>query len=250
MQTKRISKILRDVEKHRLSSKEAYLLLKSLPYEDLGFAKIDHHRSMRKGFPEVIYCQGKTREQIAEIFSKTAKKTNSILATRADEEVYSVISKYFPKAIYNDQAKIISYQKNKIKILFKNKYVLVITAGTSDIQAAEEAVETLKFLGIRSERLFDVGVAGIHRVLDNMDNILNASLVIVAAGMDGVLPSVIGGLIDKTVIALPTSVGYGASFKGLAALLSMLNSCAPGIAVVNIDNGFGAACLAYSILRK
>lgn len=250
MQTKRIKKILRDVESHSLSSKDAYLLLKSLPYEDLGFAKIDHHRSMRKGFPEVIYCQGKTKEQITDIFNKTAKKTNSILATRADDEIYSAISKYFPEAIYNNQAKIISYQKHKTKILFKNKHVLVITAGTSDIQAAEEAIETLKFLGIRSERLYDVGVAGIHRVLDNMDKIFNASLVIVAAGMDGVLPSVIGGLIDKTVVALPTSVGYGASFKGLAALLSMLNSCAPGIAVVNIDNGFGAACLAYSILKK
>lgn len=250
MQTKRIKKILKDVEYHRLSSKDAYFLLKSLPYEDLGFAKIDHHRSMRKGFPEVVYCQGKTKEQIVEIFKKTSKNTNSILATRADGEIYSEIIKYFPKAIYSNQAKIISYQKNKTKIIFKNKCVLVITAGTSDIPVAEEAAETLKFLGIRCEKIYDVGVAGIHRLLDKMDEILKASLVIVAAGMDGALPSVIGGLIDKTVIALPTSVGYGSSFKGLAALLSMLNSCAPGIAVVNIDNGFGAACLAYSILKK
>ncbi|MFH2034691.1 MAG: nickel pincer cofactor biosynthesis protein LarB [Candidatus Margulisiibacteriota bacterium] len=220
-----------------------------LNYEDIGFARIDHHRIKRKGFPEVIYCQGKTPEQVAQIAKKINDQGHPVLATRADAKHYRAVKKLLKKSKYSKQARIISCGQlttNHSQL----STVLVVSAGTSDIPVAEEAAVTLDFLGIKTERLFDVGVAGLHRLLKNIKKLQEASVIICVAGMEGALPSVIGGLVEAPVIAVPTSVGYGASFKGLAALLAMMNSCAPGVAVVNIDNGFGAAVMAYAIIRK
>jgi len=219
-------------------------------YEELGFAKVDHHRHLRKGFPEVIYCAGKTPEQVAKIAKKIAQKGHAVLATRAEKKVFRVVKKVLPKAKYYETAKIIVWKKVESRKLNVESRIAVVTAGTSDIPIAEEAAVTAESLGLKVERLFDVGVAGIHRLLNNLHKIEKARVLIVVAGMEGALPSVVGGLTDKPIIAVPTSVGYGSSFKGLAALLTMLNSCAPGIAVVNIDNGFGAAVMAYSIIKQ
>lgn len=217
-------------------------------YEDLGFAKIDHHRYLRKGFPEVIYCEGKTPQQIAEIAKRIAQNGQSVLATRADRKTYLAIKKILKKAKYFETAKAITYQKEPRRSV-AGSLVAIITAGTADLPIAEEAAVTAEFLGNKVKRFYDVGVAGIHRLLKNLDQIRKAKVIIVVAGMEGALPSVVGGLVDKPVIAVPTSVGYGASFKGLAALLTMMNSCAPGVAVVNIDNGFGAGVMAHTILN-
>jgi NCAIR mutase (PurE)-related protein len=246
-----LKKLLSDVKSGKLSPSDAYLKLKSLPYEDLGFAKLDHHRHIRKGFPEVIYCEGKTPEQISKIVKRFAANKTDILATRADEKAFRAIKKVIKDAKYNKVARIVTV-KRQVKgkgYEVKGKNILIITAGTADIPVAEEAAATAEFLGNKVERLFDVGVAGIHRLFGNLDMMAQANVIIVAAGMEGALASVVGGLTDKPVIAVPTSVGYGASFKGLSALLTMMNSCAPGIAVVNIDNGFGAGCTA-SIINK
>jgi hypothetical protein len=216
-------------------------------YEDIGFAKIDHHRVKRKGFPETIYCEGKTPEQVAKIAMRISKNGNDVLATRADKKAYLAVKKIIKNAKYHDVARIIT-ANSKLSVVSCKSLVGIITAGTADIPVAEEAAVTAEFLGMKVERFFDVGVAGIHRLIKNLPKIKESRVVIVVAGMEGALPSVVGGLIDKPIIAVPTSVGYGSSFKGLAALLTMLNSCAPGIAVVNIDNGFGAAVMAHSIL--
>lgn len=218
-------------------------------YEELGFAKVDHHRIKRKGFPEVIYCQGKTPRQIALIASRISHRGHDVLATRADKKAFSAVQELLPKAKYHEAARIIT---SKVENRYSRigKRVAIVTAGTSDIPVAEEAAVTCEFLNIKAERFFDVGIAGVHRLIKCMKQIEKASVIIAVAGMEGALPSVIGGLTCKPIIAVPTSVGYGANFKGLSALLTMLNSCAPGVAVVNIDNGFGAAVMAYSIVNS
>jgi NCAIR mutase (PurE)-related protein len=220
-------------------------------FEDLGFAKIDHHRHQRKGFPEVIYCAGKTPAQAAKIAQRIWKKGQDVLATRADKKAFMAVRKVLKSAKYYETARIIKVSRKveSGKQKAEHRKVAIITAGTSDIPIAEEAAATAEFLGLEVERFYDVGVAGIHRLFKNIDKINKAKVLIVVAGMEGALPSVIGGLVDKPIIAVPTSVGYGANFKGLSALLSMLNTCAPGVAVVNIDNGFGAAVMAYYICR-
>jgi hypothetical protein len=246
MDTAKIKKLLKDVRSNKLTVEEAYSKLKRLPFEDLGFAKLDSHRAMRKGFPEVIYCQGKTLPQVKEIFKRLSANHKNIMATRADGKVYKAIRSIKPSAKYNDKARIVTIGKGENK----KGTVLVVTAGTADIPVAEEAAVTAEFLGNKISRLYDVGVAGLHRILGSMDKLSKSDVIIVVAGMEGALASVVGGLTDRPVIAVPTSIGYGASFKGLAALLSMLNSCSPGVAVVNIDNGFGAGCMAAVINSK
>jgi pyridinium-3,5-biscarboxylic acid mononucleotide synthase len=220
--------------------------LKSLPYEDLGFAKIDSHRELRKGFPETIFCQGKTTAQITMIVKKLPNDQN-ILLTKANKSLYNTIKKTYHKAVYNESAKTIVIQRHKPKP--KKGKILIITAGTSDIPVAEEAVVTAELMGNKVEKVYDVGVAGVHRLFDIKDKIFHAGVIIVVAGMEGALASIVGGLASKPVIAVPTSVGYGASFQGIAPLLTMLNCCAEGVVVVNIDNGFGAGYFASIINR-
>ena len=241
-----LQKVLRRLYDRKLTPKRAAEQLKTLPFEDLGFAKIDHHRSMRSGIPEVIYCKEKSADQIVLIIKKMVKAGNNILATRLEPDVYKKLQRRIPKqAKYREDSHTLILENSKKKK--KTGSILVVTAGTSDIPVAEEAEVTADLLGSKVDRLYDVGVAGIHRLLDKMDRLREARVLIVVAGMDGALASVVGGLVDKPVIAVPTSVGYGASFNGIAALLTMLNSCATGIATVNIDNGFGAGCIAHKI---
>lgn len=229
-----------------LSLDEALDKLKILPYEDLEFAKLDHHRLMRQGFAEVVFCQGKTVEQVQIIVEKLDKHNRSILATRATVEMYVAVKQVVPEAQYHEAARLITVKRQKASA-DKERFILVMSAGTSDIPVAEEAAITAEIMGNEVKRVYDVGVAGIHRLLDQRELMEQANVLIVVAGMEGALASVVGGLAAKPVIAVPTSVGYGASFGGLAALLSMLNSCAAGVAVVNIDNGFGAGRLASMI---
>lgn len=246
MYNQRIKNIMWGVRKNKISIDEAIRKLKFLPFEDLGYAKIDHHRALRKGFPEVIFCQNKSEKQVLEIATRLSKKSNVILATRATEEMFNKVKKHIKNVQYNKISKtIIINKKNQLK---KGK-ILVASAGTSDIPVAEEAAIVAEAMGNKVERIYDVGVAGLHRLLNNKDKIENANVLVVVAGMDGVLPSVVSGLFGKPIIAVPTSVGYGASFKGIAPLLTMLNSCSPGVVVVNIDNGFGAGYFA-SIINK
>ncbi len=219
--------------------------LKNLPYEDLGFAMVDHHRELRTGYPETIFSEGKTLNQIKGIVREMLDRNVNIMATRAGIEVFEALKEFEAEVEYHEQARIVVFNKTPIKKT-KSK-ILVMTAGTSDIPVAEEAGVTAEVMGNSVERLFDVGVAGIHRLLSNKAKIDEASVMVVVAGMDGALPSVVAGLTDKPVIAVPTSVGYGASFGGLSALLTMLNSCANGVTVVNIDNGYGAGYSASTI---
>jgi NCAIR mutase (PurE)-related protein len=242
-----VTKILEDVKDGKLSVEEASVKLKTLPFDDLGYALIDHHRQLRNGCPEVIYCAGKTVEQIEGIVKNMLETGESnVLATRANAEIADAMKKIYPDAEWNPVARTIVIKRFPIEKAGKGN-ILIITAGTSDIPVAEEAAVTAEFLGNEVEKLCDVGVAGLHRLLAKLDKIASARVIIVIAGMEGALASVIGGLTDKPVIAVPTSVGYGASFGGVSALLSMLNSCANGVSVVNIDNGFGAAYIANSI---
>ena len=215
-------------------------------FDELGFAKIDTHRPARCGAPEAIFCQGKTPEQVAQIVQKMNEGVHNILATRASAETFAAVQVLVPEAEYHESAKLIIVRKEALTPN-PDRTILVMTAGTSDIPVAEEAALTAELMGHYVERVFDVGVAGIHRLFAQEEKIRSANVIVVAAGMEGALASVVGGLVDKPVIALPTSIGYGASFEGLAALLGMLNSCAAGIAVVNIDNGFGAGRLAAMI---
>lgn len=238
--------LLENVKKGSLEIEDAIENLKDLPFEDLGYAKIDHHRDIRNGYPEVIYCEGKTDEHILGIIEKMNGKNANILGTRAKKETYEKLKKIYANVQYEELARIIKLQNKPIENKGKGK-IVVVTGGTSDIPVAEEAYHTAKFLGNDVERLYDVGVAGIHRLLNNRDVLFSARVIIAVAGMEGALPSVIGGLVDVPVIAVPTSVGYGANFNGLSALLTMLNSCASGISVVNIDNGFGAGYLGSMI---
>ena len=216
--------------------------------DDLGFAQVDLQREKRQGVPEVIYAAGKTKEQVLRIMQSIAGESKCVMATRADAEMFEYIRKELPAARYNETAKII-YLADETRQIDESKRILILTAGTSDIPVAEEAKQVAVLLGNAVDCCFDVGVAGIHRLFAHLDEIAKATVIIVVAGMEGALASVVGGLTDKPVIAVPTSVGYGASFGGLSALLSMLNSCASGVAVMNIDNGFGAAMLADKILR-
>ena len=240
-----LKKLLNGLHKGKITPEKALVQLKKLPYEDLGFARIDHHRNLRKGFPEVIYCEGKSIPQIISIAKKILATGDTLLATRGNKEIYKRIKKINSRAQYNELARAIVVPTKKKK-LQKGK-VLVLSAGTSDIPVAEEAVVTAETLGSNVEKIYDVGVAGIHRILDKKESLFAANVIVVVAGMDGALASVVGGLVEKPVVAVPTSIGYGASFQGVAALLTMLNSCATGVAVVNIDNGFGAGYFAHKI---
>jgi pyridinium-3,5-biscarboxylic acid mononucleotide synthase len=240
--------LLEELSRGRVSVEQAVDQLKFLPYEALnGFANLDHHRALRTGFPEVIFAQGKTPDQVLEIFLRLKERSRQVLATRVSPEMYMQIRERIGEAVYHPAARILYLDQDPLRE--KQPGVLVITAGTSDIPVAEEAALTAELMGNQVERLFDVGVAGLHRLIDRLPQIQKARVLIVVAGMEGALPSVIGGLVAVPVIAVPTSVGYGASFQGLSALLGMLNSCASGVAVVNIDNGFGAGCLASRINR-
>lgn len=241
-----IKKTLKECRYKKISLEKAYQSLKNLPYKNLGFACLDHHRALRKGFGEVVYCKGKTDRQVKDITGDLLKENRSIFLTRADKRLYLYLKKYYPKLKYNETAKII--YKNKLKPKNK-KTVLILTAGTADMPVAEEARLTLEVMGNRVKVVYDVGVAGIHRLFDRVSDISRANVIIVVAGMEGALASVVAGLTDKPVIAVPTSVGYGASFKGIAPLLTMMNCCSPGVAVVNIDNGFGAGYFASSVNR-
>lgn len=237
--------LLRTLEKVKsgdMSPDEALQELSVLPYEDMSFAKVDHHRNMRTGFPEVVFGQGKTAEQIAAIAGQLAAHSDKILVTHAAPEAYEAVSKIIADSSYHPASNTIVVNRRQKTPLIPG--VAVITGGTADIAVAEEAEVTAELMGNEVEKIFDVGVAGIHRLLDKLPVLRRARVLVVVAGMDGVLPSVIGGLVSAPVIAVPTSVGYGASFNGLAPLLTMLNSCAPGVGVVNIDNGFGAGYLA------
>ena len=240
-----LKKLLEDVKDDKISIDDALFELKKLPFEDLGFAKIDNHRALRVGYPEVIYCEGKSIDHIKKIVEKMDQGDSNILATRASCEVYAAIKEVCEDAVYYELPRIVLIKKRELKKT--NGKILVVSAGTADIPISEEAVITAEVLGNTVDRLYDVGVAGIHRLLANVDKLYEARVIITVAGMEGALASVVGGLVDKPVIAVPTSIGYGANFKGLSALLTMLNSCASGIGVMNIDNGFGAGYLASMI---
>jgi NCAIR mutase (PurE)-related protein len=241
-----VSNLLKEFKKGGLSLDEAIEKLKILPYEDLEFAKLDHHRLLRQGFAEVVFCQGKTVEQVLAIMDRLAVYNRSILATRATREMYDAVKNVLPDAQYHELARLITIERQKPPV-DQERVILVMSAGTSDIPVAEEAAITAEMMGNKVKRVYDVGVAGIHRLLDQRRFIEEANVLIVVAGMEGALASVVGGMASKPVIAVPTSIGYGANFGGLSALLSMLNSCAAGIGVVNIDNGFGAGRLASII---
>jgi NCAIR mutase (PurE)-related protein len=247
MTIKEIEKLLNKVQEGTISVDEALEILRSFPYTDLGFAKIDHHREIRTGYPEIVYCAGKTTEQVCEIFRVMIEKENNVFGTRANKDMYEAVRNISPEAVYYAEARIISVQKKKPDTP-KSK-IAVITAGTSDIPVAEEAAVTAELLGNNVIRIYDAGVAGIHRLVDKLPEIRSCRVIIVIAGMEGALASVVGGLVDKPVIAVPTSVGYGASFGGISALLAMLTSCSSGVTVVNIDNGFGAGFSASMINR-
>jgi hypothetical protein len=242
-----IRKLFEQVREGKLSPDEGVECLRHLPFEDLGFAKVDHHRALRNGMPEVIFGQGKTPAQMASIFSRLAKHGGNILATRASEQQFAAVKKKISKAEYRPLARAIVLQRDKKK--YGKGIIAVVSAGTSDIPVAEEALVTAEVMGNEVEHLYDVGVAGIHRLMANRASLTRARVVIVCAGMEGALPSVVGGLVGVPVIAVPTSVGYGAAFKGLAALLGMMNSCASNVSGVNIDNGFGAGYVAALINR-
>ena len=247
MNAESIRKLFEQVRKGKLTPDEAVARLRHLPFEDLGFAKLDHHRELRAGMPEVIFGEGKTPANLAEIFTRLARHGGNILATRASEKQFAAVKKKLPKAEYHGLARAIVLMRDRKK--YGKGTIAVVSAGTSDIPVAEEAVVTAEAMGNDVEHLYDVGVAGIHRLLANRGTLTRARVVIVCAGMEGALPSVVGGLVGVPVIAVPTSVGYGAAFKGLAALLGMLNSCASNVSVVNIDNGFGAGYVAALINR-
>ena len=246
MNQSELKKLLSDLSKNKLSPSDAMKQLQNLPYENIDFAKIDHHRELRNGSPEVIYCPGKTVPQIKNIIQSLRKADSNILATKLAWDAYKKLKTSLPKnAEYNEQGQTLAIKNTKP---VQNKgLITIITAGTADIPVAEEAAATARLMGSRIETIFDVGVAGLHRLLDNMEQIHKARVLIVVAGMEGALASVVGGLVSQPIIAVPTSIGYGASFGGISALLTMLNSCATGIAVVNIDNGFGAGCMAHRI---
>jgi NCAIR mutase (PurE)-related protein len=254
MNAERLRMLLTEVRDGTRSLDDALTALKAWPYEDIGYARLDHHRSLRKGFPEVVFCEGKTPDQAAEIIMRLAAANESVMATRASAAIYNAVQSRAPEARYYEQARIILVER-KAKPSFANasevaNYVVVATGGTADMPVAEEASVTAEVLGLSVRREYDVGVAGVHRLLDRLQTLQEARVIIAVAGMDGILPTIISGLVGCPVIAVPTSVGYGTGVGGVAALLTMLNTCAPGLACVNIDNGFGAGVMAYLILRS
>lgn len=241
-----IKDLLLSVKDGNLDLDSAETILKNLPYEDLGFAKLDHHRRLRSGFGEVIYCSGKSNDHLVKIFESFNKKKVDILGTRASKEQYEVVKKIIPEIEYDEISGILKVVRTNIQ---RTGLIAICTGGTSDIPVAEEAAQTAEFFGSNVTRIYDVGVAGIHRLLSKVDDIRKANCIVAVAGMEGALPGVIAGLVDKPVIGVPTSIGYGTNFSGVSALLTMLNSCAEGISVVNIDNGFGAGYLSTQINR-
>jgi NCAIR mutase (PurE)-related protein len=241
MDESQIKEILKSIQSGRLSVDAAFKRLKHLPYEDLYFAKVDHHRHIRQGVPEVIFARGKQTEEVISIAHTLYRKSRKLLITKTSREIYEKLN--IKKALFHPLSGVISAGGDTKK----RGHILILSAGTSDIPVAEEAAITASFLGSRVENIYDVGVAGIHRLKEARRSINSARVIIVVAGMEGALPSVIGGLTDKPIVAVPTSTGYGTAFGGLTALFAMLNSCVPGIAVMNIDNGFGAGCLAHKI---
>ncbi|RMH32712.1 MAG: nickel pincer cofactor biosynthesis protein LarB [Nitrospirae bacterium] len=246
MDRDQLQTLLENVRKGRLSVSQALQKFRLLPYQNLGFASLDHHRAIRQGFPEVIFCEGKTKHQIIRIARELLKTGNALLATRVQPDVAHALKRVSRRAVYHEAGRIVAVPKlSSTDSAIGN--IVVLTAGTSDIPVAEEAKVTAEIMGSRVQTFYDVGVAGLHRLLDRQEHLHAARVVIVVAGMDGVLPSVVGGLIDRPIVAVPTSQGYGAHFGGLAPLLTMLNACSSGIGVVNIDNGFGAGCLAHRI---
>jgi pyridinium-3,5-biscarboxylic acid mononucleotide synthase len=242
-----IKKLLTDIKNGNKSVDDALEVLQNFPYTELGFAKIDHHREMRTGYPEIVYCAGKTAEQVTTIFTVMAARENNVIGTRADENIFLSVKATIPDAVYYPVARIISVRRKKTES--SPTKIAIITAGTSDMPVAEEAAVTAELLGNEVLRIYDAGVAGIHRLVDKLPDIKSCRVIIVIAGMEGALASVVGGLVDKPVIAVPTSVGYGANFGGISALLAMLTSCSSGVTVVNIDNGFGAGFSASMINR-
>lgn len=248
MNPEQLRQLLTDVQSGRVGVEKALTQLKLLPYEDIGFAKLDHHRWLRKGFPEVVLCRGKTVGQVVGIVECLSATGSTVLATKASPEMFAAVHQAVPGARFCELPGLILV--NERAMSRSPGFVLVVTAGTADIPAAEEAAVTAEAMGNRVERLYDVGVAGLHRLLDHNELLLEANVIVAVAGMEGALASVISGMVERPIIAVPTSVGYGANFEGLAALLAMLNSCAPGVAVVNIDNGFGAGYLASLVNRQ
>ncbi len=242
-----LQKLLLEVKEEKISIDDALEKLKYFPYSDLGYAKIDHQRELRTGYPEIVYCEGKTIKQVSGIFEHISENGDNIIGTRASKEKFDSVKEVISSAVWYEDARIISVVNKDIKM--QDKPIAVITAGTSDHPVAEEAAVTAELLGNRVNRIYDAGVAGIHRLVDKLPLIRESKVVIVIAGMEGALASVVGGLVDSPVIAVPTSVGYGANFSGVSALLAMLTSCASGVSVVNIDNGFGAGFNASIINR-
>jgi len=245
---KHIEDILQNFKNGNLNIDQVVKEIKSLPYKDLGFARIDHHRTLRQGVPEAVFCPSKEKEEIVSIIKELKNKNHIVIATRADQEIADYVLENLSGSIYHKKARIISYGEFPEPV--KTNYALVITAGTADLPVAEEAIITLKAAGVKIETLFDCGVAGSHRIMGEFEKISSASVIIAVAGMEGALASFVGGMASCPVIAVPTSIGYGASFGGVAALLGMLNSCASNVSVVNIDNGFSAACIAAMILKQ
>lgn len=245
MNIKEVEKLLNEVKNGSASVEEALEVLKNFPYTDLGFARIDHHREIRTGYPEIVYCSGKTVDQVREIFRVMSQRENNVVGTRASQEMFDAVKSVIPEAVFYKMARIISVQMKKPET--PESMIAVITAGTSDMPVAEEAAVTAELLGNNVIRIYDAGVAGIHRLVDKLPEIRKCKVIVVIAGMEGALASVVGGLVDKPVIAVPTSVGYGANFGGISALLAMLTSCSSGVTVVNIDNGFGAGFSASMI---
>jgi NCAIR mutase (PurE)-related protein len=252
MNAQALRHLFEQVRKKRLSPDDAVERLRHLPFEDLGFAKLDHHRALRQGMPEVIFAEGKTPSQVADIFTRIAAHGGNVLATRATEEQYAAVAAALARAEcrpeYRPLPRAIVLKRDRKK--HGKGVIVVVSAGTSDIPVAEEAVVTAELMGNNVQHIYDVGVAGIHRLLAHREALAKARVIVVCAGMEGALPSVVGGLVGVPVIAVPTSVGYGAAFEGLAALLGMMNSCASNVSVVNIDNGFGAGYVASLINRR
>ncbi|MEW6264922.1 MAG: nickel pincer cofactor biosynthesis protein LarB [Thermodesulfobacteriota bacterium] len=249
MNVDRLKEILNRVGSGEMPVEEALARLKNLPFEESSWATVDHHRGLRQGCPEVIFGQGKTGQEIIGIMESLTEAGDNVLVTRLAADKAAAIRQRFPEAVYHDRARCLTLILKPVQVRVRGR-IMVVSAGTSDRPVAEEALVTARFLGHEADHLADVGVAGLHRLLGRLDRLAEASVLIVVAGMEGALPSVVGGLVDRPVIAVPTSVGYGASFGGVTALLGMLNSCASGVAVVNIDNGFGAAYVAALINRK
>jgi len=251
MDLEKLEHLLTQVQSGQVDVAQAMERLRGLPYEDLGHTRLDLHRSLRQGLPEVVFCQNKTVEQVLAIMDRLSQHHDRVLATRVSAEMAAAVRGQFPQAQYDPVSRLLTLTRSELPAPAADApYVLVVTGGTSDLPVAEEAAQTAEFLGSRVERAYDVGVAGVHRLLDQRERLFKAEVIISVAGMEGALTSVVGGLVACPVIGVPTSVGYGAHFGGLAPLLSMLNSCATGVAVVNIDNGFGAGVFAHLILRK